>query len=144
MKEGIVLQVCISKQEVDLLEGFQYVLVCISSFPNLEKGMDGGRKVALGHGGQEREEMEIEGGGAECPDERECEGLSLMEMDISYQCQETKKITHIPRSETHHPCPHFLGHLRYGFGGHPKMLQKGRAFVEEIHGIHLEMDAARA
>lgn len=54
MKENIVFQVGITEQLVDLLEGFEYILVSVSPFPNLNELLYGARYVPLYHGREER------------------------------------------------------------------------------------------
>jgi hypothetical protein len=94
---------------MNLLEGLQDLFVCVSSFPNLQKMLDGAGEVALGHGREEGEKMEVEGGGTECPDEGECQGFLLMNMNITNKREKTEQVAQIPRSQAHHPCPHLIG-----------------------------------
>ena len=83
MDEDIVLQVRITEHLVNLLEGFQDVLVHVTAFPYMNKMLNGSWYVSLIHGCHQGEKMKIEGGGAEGTHQGQCQRLLLVKMNIT-------------------------------------------------------------
>lgn len=93
-----MFQVRVSEELMDLLEGFQDILIGVSSFPNLEEMLYRSGEVPMGHGGEEGDKVEIKGGRAECSDEGKRQHLLLMDMDISDKGKEAKEVAQVPCS----------------------------------------------